>query len=224
MPLKKYNTKRDFSQTAEPRGIKKTGGRKLHFVVQRHDATRLHYDFRLEMAGVLKSWAVPKGPSLNPADKRLAVMVEDHPYAYRKFEGTIPKGNYGAGNVEIWDEGTYTALEQQPGKNDEAVLLQELKNGSLKFVLHGKKLNGEFALVRMKNATEDNAWLLIKHKDAFAVNGAYDAERSPRKQAARTVKASSNIPAPKTTSTTRAARKKKATPLPVSTEKNTAII
>lgn len=174
--LEKYNQKRNFKQTAEPQGKIKPSKKTLRFVVQRHAATRLHYDFRLEMEGVLKSWAVPKGPSLNPADKRLAMMVEDHPYDYRSFEGTIPEGNYGAGEVEIWDEGTYEALQKKSGKADESILLSELHAGSLKFILHGQKLKGEFALVKLKNADEDNAWLLIKHKDEYATTEKYDAE------------------------------------------------
>lgn len=180
--LEKYKQKRNFKSTAEPEGKPVKSKSKLRFVVQRHAASRLHYDFRLEMDGVLKSWAVPKGPSMNPADKRLAMMVEDHPYDYRKFEGTIPKGNYGAGEVEIWDEGTYEPLEKQTRKKDETILLDELKEGSLKFILHGKKLKGEFALVKMKSATEENAWLLIKHKDAFAVTTNYDAENYAAKK------------------------------------------
>ncbi len=120
------------------------------------------------MEGVLKSWAVPKGPSTDPAVKRLAMMVEDHPYDYRDFEGIIPKGNYGAGTVIVWDEGTYTPIEQLPGKkSQEKHLLKQLKEGSLKFVLKGKKLKGEFALVRT-NGMGDNSWLLIKHKDKYA--------------------------------------------------------
>ncbi len=119
-------------------------------MVQRHAATRLHYDFRLEMEGVLKSWAVPKGPSLDPHDKRLAMMVEDHPYDYKDFEGNIPEGNYGAGQVEVWDSGTYEPLEENSKISDEKELLRELHAGSLKFILHGKKLKGEFALVKMK--------------------------------------------------------------------------
>jgi bifunctional non-homologous end joining protein LigD len=167
MKLNKYRTKRRFDETPEPKGGK-VGSRSLRFVVQKHDASHLHYDFRLEMDGVLKSWAVPKGPSLNPSEKRLAMMVEDHPYDYRKFEGIIPEGNYGAGAVIIWDEGTYEPIEPVRGKQaKEKTLLQQLKNGSLKFKLKGKKLQGEFALVKTKGMG-DNAWLLIKHNDEFA--------------------------------------------------------
>lgn len=176
MALEEYNKKRNFKYTSEPRGKKAVGGKKLRFVVQRHAASRLHYDFRLEMDGVLKSWAVPKGPSLNPADKRLAMMVEDHPYGYRTFEGTIPEGNYGAGEVEIWDEGTYEPLERVEGKTDDLVMRASLHKESLKFILHGKKLHGEFALVKIKNSKEENAWLLIKHKDEYAVSESYNAE------------------------------------------------
>ncbi|POY37309.1 DNA ligase D [Solitalea longa] len=170
--LHEYIEKRDFTRTKEPKGGRNTGS-KLSFVVQRHHASHLHYDFRLEMEGVLKSWAVPKGPSLNPADKRLAIMVEDHPYAYKDFEGEIAAGNYGAGNVIIWDEGFYTPLGNHASPEKE--LLKELKEGSLKIVLHGKRLKGEFALVKLKNA-EDNSWLLIKHKDKFAVEDPYNSE------------------------------------------------
>lgn len=170
MPLEEYQKKRDFEQTSEPKGKSEKSKGKLKFVVQRHAASRLHYDFRLEMEGVLKSWAIPKGPSLNPQDKRLAMMVEDHPFSYRTFEGTIPAGNYGAGEVEIWDEGTYEPLEKVKGKTDDRIMQSELKTESLKFVLHGKKLKGEFALVKIKNATDGNPWLLIKHKDEFATD------------------------------------------------------
>ncbi|MBB6372604.1 DNA polymerase ligase N-terminal domain-containing protein [Chryseobacterium shigense] len=175
MALKDYNEKRKFNETTEPEGKTKKSKDKLIFVIQRHAASRLHYDFRLEMEGVLKSWAVPKGPSLDPKDKRLAMMVEDHPYDYKDFEGNIPEGNYGAGQVEIWDSGTYEPLEETK-LSDEKELLKELHSGSLKFILHGKKLKGEFALVKMKN-TEDNAWLLIKHKDEFT-ESPYDAEEN----------------------------------------------
>ena len=176
MGLKEYNQKRDFEKTTEPEGKEEKASEKLVFVVQRHAATRLHYDFRLEMEGVLKSWAVPKGPSLNPKDKRLAMMVEDHPYSYRTFEGTIPADSYGGGEVEIWDEGTYEALEKKEGKSDEEVLLDSLSKGSVKVILHGEKLKGEFALVKLKSADSENAWLLIKHNDEYAVSEPYDAE------------------------------------------------
>ena len=166
MALTIYKKKRSFKNTPEPTGGKPRGSL-LRFVVQKHDASRLHYDFRLEMDGVLKSWAVPKGPSLNPQDKRLAMMVEDHPYDYRTFEGIIPEGNYGAGTVIVWDEGYYEALEGTSKKEQEKILLQQLKKGSLKFRMHGKKLKGEFALVKIKGR-EENAWLLIKHRDEFA--------------------------------------------------------
>src|SRR6186997_2502763 len=143
MALTLYKKKRSFKDTPEPTGGR-ASGTGLRFVVQKHDATRLHYDFRLEMEGVLKSWAVPKGPSLNPQDKRLAMMVEDHPFDYRKFEGIIPEGNYGAGTVEIWDKGTYTATNAN-GDSGEKELLKELKAGNLKITMNGKYLKGEFA-------------------------------------------------------------------------------
>src|SRR6186713_932651 len=167
MSLSLYNKKRKFYETPEPEGKEKSSAKGLRFVIQKHDASHLHYDFRLEMKGVLKSWAVPKGPSLNPNDKRLAMMVEDHPYDYRTFEGIIPEGNYGGGTVIVWDEGTYEALEGDSKKEQEKLLLQQIKKGSLKFKLNGSKLKGEFALVKLKNA-EKNAWLLIKHRDKYA--------------------------------------------------------
>lgn len=169
MSLSKYNQKRDFKQTAEPEGKSDKSKTENIFVIQRHKATSLHYDFRLEMKGALKSWAVPKGPSLNPADKRLAMMVEDHPVSYAKFKGVIPEGNYGAGIVEIWDHGTYTLLDETPDG------IKAIKNGSLKFSLKGRKLKGEFALVKLKNA-ENNSWLLIKHRDDYATDEAYSSE------------------------------------------------
>lgn len=166
MSLSLYKKKRDFEQTPEPTGGKAISGG-LIFVIQKHAASSLHYDFRLEMDGVLKSWAVPKGPSIDPASKRLAMMVEDHPYDYRDFEGTIAEGNYGAGQVIVWDNGTYEPLEEIKGKKaQEKHFLKQLEDGSLKFRLHGKKLKGEFALVRTQLAK--NAWLLIKHRDEYA--------------------------------------------------------
>jgi bifunctional non-homologous end joining protein LigD len=169
MALEEYKRKRDFKQTPEPPPkLGKPGQRR--FVVQKHRATRLHYDFRLEMEGVLKSWAVPKGPSLDPADKRLAMQVEDHPVSYFDFEGTIPEGNYGAGTVMVWDVGTWEPI----GNPSET-----LRKGDLKFSLNGQKLKGEFALVHIKSRRPDSKgteWLLIKHRDAY-VQAGYDIDK-----------------------------------------------
>jgi bifunctional non-homologous end joining protein LigD len=182
MALEEYKRKRRFESTPEPppKVEAKTGHR---FVVQEHDATRLHYDFRLEMEGVLKSWAVPKGPSLDPADKRLAMQVEDHPVSYFDFEGIIPEGNYGAGTVMVWDVGTWQPLspvavqgKYVPGTEPEAAAM--LAKGDLKFRLKGKKLNGDFALVKMKGrrpGSKGNEWLLIKKHDQYVVEG-YDID------------------------------------------------
>jgi bifunctional non-homologous end joining protein LigD len=168
MALTLYRKKRSFKETPEPTGGK-AAGPALRFVIQKHDASRLHYDFRLEMEGVLKSWAVPKGPSTDPTVKRLAMMVEDHPYDYRSFEGIIPKGQYGGGTVIVWDEGTYEAvgMDGKSKKEQEKELLKQLHKGKLTFILHGEKLSGEWALVRSGYQGE-NAWLLIKVKDEFA--------------------------------------------------------
>lgn len=174
MSLEKYNSKRKFDKTPEPTSGENTDKNSLRFVVQRHHASHLHYDFRLELDGVLKSWAVPKGPSLNPKDRRLAMMVEDHPYDYRTFEGEIPKGNYGAGTVVIFDEGTYQSLVEDR-KDDVKELHNGLHSGNLKIRLNGEKLQGEFALVKIKD-DEQNAWLLIKHRDEFATDEKFDAE------------------------------------------------
>jgi bifunctional non-homologous end joining protein LigD len=165
MSLTLYKKKRNFKETPEPKGKKGVKKHKLSFVVQRHFASHLHYDFRLEMEGVFKSWAVPKGPSMVAGEKRLAVMVEDHPYSYGKFYGEIPKGNYGAGIVEIWDNGNYAPVEET--EKAEKTLLAQLHKGDLKFVLNGTHLKGEFALVRMNDDTGKN-WLLIKKADEFA--------------------------------------------------------
>jgi bifunctional non-homologous end joining protein LigD len=181
--LEEYQRKRRFSETPEPppKVEKKKGNR---FVVQKHRATRLHYDFRLEMDGVLKSWAVPKGPSLDPADKRLAMMVEDHPVSYFDFEGTIPQGNYGAGAVMVWDVGTWEPLSPVTVKGKyvpatEAEAEAMLKKGDLKFRLHGQRLNGDFALVHIKArrpGSKGNEWLLIKKHDNSVVAG-YDVDQ-----------------------------------------------
>ncbi|MFA5450257.1 MAG: non-homologous end-joining DNA ligase, partial [Clostridia bacterium] len=159
--LEKYNKKRDFNRTIEPKGIQsdKKSNKKLKFVVQHHWARREHYDLRLEWEGTLLSWAVPKGPSYNPEDKRLAVKVEDHPLEYRHFEGTIPKGEYGGGTVMLWDEGYW---EYQYD------VAEGLNKGSLKFTLYGKRLEGNWALVRLKSKDEKDNWLLIKEKDSYA--------------------------------------------------------
>lgn len=166
MSLAHYHAKRDFSTTPEPKGEAKKSGPKLAFVVQEHQASRHHFDFRLELDGVLKSWAVPKGPSMNPHDRHLAIQTEDHPFEYRKFEGTIPEGNYGAGQVIIWDAGTYEPRTET--KDAEATLKKELKAGHITFVVHGKKLQGEFALIKLKNSPDSDAWLLIKKGDQAA--------------------------------------------------------
>ncbi len=178
MSLDEYKRKRRFSETPEPppKVEKKSGHR---FVVQKHRATRLHYDFRLEMDGVLKSWAVPKGPSLDAADKRLAMQVEDHPVSYFDFEGTIPEGNYGAGAVMVWEVGTWQPLSPVPvnGKYVPATDKEAdamLAKGDLKFRLHGKRLNGDFALVHIKGrrpGSKGNEWLLIKKHDEHEVKG-----------------------------------------------------
>jgi bifunctional non-homologous end joining protein LigD len=189
MSLADYHAKRDFDQTPEPSGGNKhepqggQGSGPLRFVIQKHAASHLHYDFRLEIGGILKSWAVPKGPSLNPEDKRLAMMTEDHPYDYRTFEGIIPKGNYGAGSVIVWDEGAYEPLAWDKRTNHPIKLTPAEQNqhaqaaieaGHLTFNLHGHKLNGEFALIKMHHAqpgqagSDENAWLLVKaDKDQF---------------------------------------------------------
>ena len=166
MELKEYTAKRKFEQTPEPKpGLGKEAGGLL-FVVHKHAARAMHYDLRLELEGVLKSWAVPKGPSLDPSLKRLAVMVEDHPFEYKDFEGVIPEGNYGSGSVIIWDRGHYHHPLAGSAGESEKLLLDGLRKGNLKFVLDGEKLHGEFALVR--TGTDGKTWLLIKKKDRGA--------------------------------------------------------
>jgi bifunctional non-homologous end joining protein LigD len=168
MSLEEYQKKRDFNQTAEPEGIQEgEESGPLRFVIQKHAATKLHYDLRLELDGVLKSWAVPKGPSLDPDEKRLAMMVEDHPMEYRHFEGVIPEGHYGAGPVIIWDEGTYHVPGEEGRQAVESGVRKGLERGNIKVFLAGKKILGEFALVKIKNE-QANSWLLIKKSDKYA--------------------------------------------------------
>src|SRR5215469_1893049 len=166
MSLKKYSEKRHFDRTPEPPAAEpelesaKEAAKKLQYCVQRHHATHLHYDFRLESGGALKSWAVPKGPTLDPSEKRLAMMVEDHPIEYGGFEGVIPKGNYGAGSVMLWDRGTYEILDGAPAE-------EQIARGDFKFRIHGEKINGDFVLAKIKRSEKGNEWLLIKKKDTF---------------------------------------------------------
>jgi len=166
--LKDYEKKRRFNKTPEPGPEKKTTRSGRIYVIQKHRASHLHYDFRLEADGVLKSWAVPKGPSLDPTVKRLAMQVEDHPVDYANFEGVIPEGEYGGGTVMVWDKGTYT-----PEESDD--VSASIRKGELKFSLKGKKLLGSWALVR----TRDRQWLLIKHRDKYAGEGIDVAEVAP---------------------------------------------
>jgi bifunctional non-homologous end joining protein LigD len=175
MPLTTYRGIRDFAKTPEPAGRVRRSSRRSIFVVQKHDASRLHYDFRLATNGVLASWAVPKGPSMNPADKRLAVRTEDHPLEYAKFEGVIPPGQYGAGTVMVWDLGEYESPEHQP-------LEERLARGKIHIALQGEKLRGAFALVKIERRSSSPSrrddWLLIKGRDEYA-DASWDID-SPR--------------------------------------------
>jgi bifunctional non-homologous end joining protein LigD len=170
--LIEYRRKRDFSKTEEPAGGATRSGKKLAFVIQKHAASHLHYDLRLELDGVMKSWAVPKGPSLDPAVKRLAMQVEDHPIEYNAFEGTIPKGEYGGGTVMLWDRGTYTYGGSDPAPDPVEALRRGYGKGDFKFEMHGKRLRGSWVLVRTRRDEKGKAqWLLIKHRDEYAVPG-----------------------------------------------------
>src|SRR3984893_2368449 len=169
MALEEYRAKRQFEKTPEPApGNTKHSTAANYFCVQRHDATRLHYDFRLEIDGVLKSWAIPKGPTLDPGVKHFAAHVEDHPIEYGSFEGNTPASNASAGSVMLWDRGTFELVGEASGA-------EQMARGDLKFRLHGEKLKGEFALVLMKGRGKGNEWLLIKKRDEFAVPG-WDVE------------------------------------------------
>jgi bifunctional non-homologous end joining protein LigD len=176
MPLNEYRKKRDFKVSPEPSGEKTAPKAKssLIYVIQKHRASHLHYDFRLEYRGTLLSWAIPKGPSLDPSVKRLAMRVEDHPVEYANFEGVIPEGEYGGGTVMIWDQGTWT-----PESPDIAAALEK---GDLKFTLHGKKLKGSWVLVRTRGygSSSKTSWLLIKHRDEFAAPGVDITQEMPR--------------------------------------------
>jgi DNA ligase D-like protein (predicted 3'-phosphoesterase) len=177
--LKDYQGKRDFRRTPEPPGGEAAPSNQPGFVIQKHAARNLHYDFRLEVDGVLKSWAIPKGPSTNPQDKRLAVPTEDHPLAYAAFEGVIPEGEYGGGTVLVWDTGVYRNLTEKKG---EAIPMgQAVAHGHIKIWLEGRKLKGGYALTRFKTG-KDEAWLLVKADDAEA-----DARRRPLADEPRSV-------------------------------------
>lgn len=167
--LAPYKAKRNLKKTPEPHAkIKHSQEDSCLFVIQKHHASHLHYDFRLEVSGVLKSWAVPKGPSLNPTIKRLAIMVEDHPFDYKDFEGIIPEGNYGAGTVMIWDEGTYITPTSTNKKEIEKEMRKGLAKGHVDIILQGKKLKGQFTLIRTARENAENSWLLFKKKDSFS--------------------------------------------------------
>lgn len=211
-PLTEYVRKRDFADTPEPKGRKRSSTKTLRFVIQKHRATRLHYDFRLEADGVLASWAVPKGPSLDTAEKRLAMHVEDHPYDYRTFEGIIPDGNYGAGEVIVWDEGNYHLAEgTDPAK--------EIAGGKIKFIVNGTKLHGMFTLVKIKHSRDQSGepWLLIKDRDQF-VDPKWNVDEHP--ESVKTGKTLADIAAHKKTEKkwqsdrASAPRKAKQAPLP----------
>lgn len=206
MALTTYKKKRRFDKTSEPRGGK-PAGKHLRFVIQKHDASRLHYDLRLEMKGVLKSWAIPKGPSIDPSVKRLALQVEDHPYDYRHFEGIIPKGEYGGGTVIIWDEGSYEPIDKtfKDIKAQEAYLLKQLKKGKITVELHGEKLKGNYALV--KSSEDDNSWFFMKLKDKHA--GKRDiTSRNKSVVSGKTIGQVEKIYSTKTSSQKKAAKKK----------------
>lgn len=174
MSLKEYQEKRNFNSTPEPDAdLSGSPNRVPVFVIQKHEASHFHFDFRLEVDGVLKSWTVPKGPSMNPKDKRLAIEVEDHPLSYAHFEGVIPEGNYGAGLVEIWDSGVYAYTDKSLD------IATAIKHGLIEFKLHGHKLKGLFTLVRTNLDGNIKNWLLIKKDDVFAVTQVYDAKEIP---------------------------------------------
>ncbi len=193
--LTEYRQKRDFSKTAEPSGAKSHTKRapKLRFVIQKHAASRLHFDLRLELDGVMKSWAVPKGPSADPSVKRLAMQVEDHPIEYNTFEGTIPKGEYGGGTVMLWDSGTYhpdviikpsAGQTERKDESDEDIARSGFERGDFKVSFDGKRIKGSYALVRTKGgfggSSSKPSWLLIKHRDDFAIDASSETDLTDR--------------------------------------------
>src|SRR5256714_3175273 len=191
--LAEYRRKRDFSRTKEPSGERAPGPTKpgrLRFVIQKHAASHLHFDLRLELDGVMKSWAVPKGPSTDPSVKRLAMQVEDHPIDYNTFEGTIPKGEYGGGTVMLWDRGTYSSDTAMTASEEEDVLREQLRRGDLKITFHGERLHGSFALIRMNYSRDGSSkpqWLLIKHRDEYATKDDIGADNMPSVDTGRTM-------------------------------------
>src|SRR5689334_6039644 len=193
--LAEYRRKRDFSRTEEPSGdqpAKPASAGRLRFVIQKHAASHLHFDLRLELDGVMKSWAVPKGPSLDPSVKRLAMQVEDHPIDYNTFEGTIPKGEYGGGTVMLWDRGTYSSDTAASSDEEEDVLREQLRKGDLKITFHGERLHGSFALIRMKYSRDGSSsskpqWLLIKHRDEYSTTDDVVAENMTSVDTGRTM-------------------------------------
>src|SRR3954468_11574122 len=192
--LTEYRRKRDFRKTAEPSGDASPGpsrAGRLRFVIQKHAASHLHFDLRLELDGVMKSWAVPKGPSLDPSVKRLAMQVEDHPIDYNTFEGTIPKGEYGGGTVMLWDRGTYSSDTAASPADEEDAIRDGLKRGDLKITFHGDRLHGSFALIRMKYSRDGSSskpqWLLIKHRDEFATEDGVVADNMTSVDTGRTM-------------------------------------
>src|SRR3954468_1358760 len=193
--LAEYRHKRDFSRTREPSGDEAAAparAGRLRFVIQKHAASHLHFDLRLELDDVMKSWAVPKGPSLDPSVKRLAMQVEDHPIDYNTFEGTIPKGEYGGGTVMLWDQGTYTSDTADSADTEEDAIREGLARGDLKITFHGDRLHGSFALIRMKYSRDRSSsskpqWLLIKHRDEYATKEDVVAENMTSVETGRTM-------------------------------------
>lgn len=185
--LSDYQKKRDLKKTPEPSGKGKKSSKKNIFVIQKHDASSLHYDFRLEVDGVLKSWSVPKGPSTDPKEKRLAIQTEDHPLNYANFEGVIPDDHYGAGAVMIWDKGTYRNLKEEDDDGDKISMAKSLKDGHATFWLEGEKIKGGYALIQTKQRGDDQ-WLLIKIDDEAA-----DARKNPVSTKAKSVASGRSI-------------------------------